>query len=136
MMDLYGTQMKWNLGWRGGVIEIKDYGYMRGKQLEFQNNEAYYTAGVIFINTFGWMDLYESEFLNNKARENSAIEVLEGSRSKNITMYDCYFEKNTALRNTISLSHSNVFINNSRIIRNSATYLTKHLFIGFSNVYI
>jgi predicted outer membrane repeat protein len=82
------------------------------------------------------MDLLECEFLNNKAIENSAIEVLEGSRSKNITIYDCYFEKNTALRNTISLSHSNVFINNSRIIRNSATFLTKHLFIGFSNVYI
>ena len=82
------------------------------------------------------MDLFESNFLNNKAVENSAIEVLEGTRSTNITIYDCYFEKNTALRNTISLSHSNVFINNSRIFRNSALFLTKHLFIGFSNVYI
>ncbi len=135
-MDMYATKMRWNIAWRGGTIEIKDGGYMKGKQMMFEKNEAYYTAGVIFINTFAWMDLIESEFLYNKAIENSAIEVFEGSRSNNITIYDCFFEKNTALRNTISLSHSNVFINNSRIFRNSATFLTKHLFIGFSNVYI
>jgi hypothetical protein len=37
-MDLFATRMYWNIAWRGGAIEIKDGGFMRGNKLDFQNN--------------------------------------------------------------------------------------------------
>ena len=135
-MDLYATKFYWNQAWRGAAIELRDYGYLKSDRVTFDKNEAYYSGGSIYVSTFSWMDLHENHFTNNYAPSNSAIEVILGSKEYNSTLYDCLFQNNKAIRNTISLRESSVVLNRSRLYYNEATYLTKHLFIGFSNVYI
>jgi predicted outer membrane repeat protein len=131
MLELY-----WNQAWRGAAIELRDYAYLKSDRVTFDKNEAYYSGGSIYVSTFSWMTLHENRFTNNYAPSNSAIEVILGSKEYNSTLYDCLFQNNKAIRNTISLRESNVVLNRSRLYYNEAKYLTKHLFIGFSNVYI
>lgn len=48
------------------------------------------------------------------------MEVLQSSRTKNITCYDCMLQRNTAVKNTVSLMYANVAFNNSQFYRNRA----------------
>jgi hypothetical protein len=93
---------------------------MKSRRVKFDRNQAYYSAGAIYVNTFSSMDISETEFTNNEAPENSAIEVLESAKDKNITIDDCLFERNKAIKNTICIRDANVAINRTIIQRNSA----------------
>jgi hypothetical protein len=75
-LELYDTTLQDNLAWRGGVIELKDYSYLKGHLVKIRRNTAYLSAGAIFVNTFSYLDLTQSEFSQNYAPENSAVEVL------------------------------------------------------------
>jgi hypothetical protein len=88
---------------------------MKTRRVRLDRNLAYYSAGAIYVNTFSYMDLTETEFTNNQAPENSAIEVLESAKDKNITIDDCLFEKNVAIKNTICIRDANVAINRTVI---------------------
>jgi hypothetical protein len=88
---------------------------MKTRRVRFDRNLAYFTAGAIYVNTFSYMEIRENEFTSNQAPENSAIEVLQGAKNKNITIEDCLFEKNIALKNTICIRDSNVAINKTTI---------------------
>jgi hypothetical protein len=88
---------------------------MKNWKVKYDRNVAYFSAGAVYLNTFSNMELYETEFTNNQAPENSAIEVLQSSRSKNLTIEDCLFEKNIAVKNTISLRDANAAINKTII---------------------
>jgi predicted outer membrane repeat protein len=37
-MDLYSTKFFWNQAWRGGVIELRDYAYMKTNRVTFDKN--------------------------------------------------------------------------------------------------
>jgi hypothetical protein len=112
-MDIFNSVFRLNSAWRGAAIELRDGSFMRARKLTFDRNQAFYSAGAIYLSSFSSMNVLESSFTLNKAPLNSAIEVLQGARDRNITIDDCLFEKNAAIRNTISLRDANVAINNS-----------------------
>lgn len=82
------------------------------------------------------MDVKSSEFTENRANQSSAIEVIQSHRYYNVTIYDCIFESNTALSNTITLVYSNTVVNASEFKTNIAQYKSKNIFAGFSYLYV
>jgi len=97
---------------------------------------AFFSAGAINVQSYSYLDLSESHIKQNSAPENSAVEVLQSSMTKNLTFTNVNFESNKAIKNTVSLMYANAVFNNSVFYKNKATYQTKNLFVGYSQVVI
>lgn len=86
--------------------------------------------------TESYFDAISCEFSENYANDTSTIDVLGSSITNNITITGCSFEKNQALKNTISLMRANVVIDSGFFSGNKAETRSKNLFIGFSTVLV
>lgn len=91
---------------------------------------------MLYITTNSFFDAVSCEFTYNYANQTSTIEVLRSSTLQNNTIKTCNFDRNTAVKNTLSLMYSKVVIENSYFTYNQASERTKNIFVGFSDVVV
>ena len=90
----------------------------------------------MFIQSGSYMTCNSCQFLKNYANRSSVISSLESSSDFNISLIYCNFESNSALMNSLSFEHSNVYIKYSEFTLNMAVERSKNIFCAFSNVYV
>lgn len=123
-----------NMASIGGVIIMKSFSYLLGKQVQFSENTAYELAGVLQVTTDSYFDIDSSSFEKNYAKETSTIDILGSSKVFNNTIRSTYFEDNTAVKKTMSIMISNIIISRVQFVNNQASQKTKVMFVGFSQI--
>lgn len=66
-VELWYTTFDLNMAWRGGVIELRETSFLKGYQVTFTRNQAFYSAGAIYLSSLSYMQLSSSTFTLNTA---------------------------------------------------------------------
>eukprot|EP00347_Sterkiella_histriomuscorum_P008702 403344080 len=135
-INIQKSQFFDNYASKGGVIFMSTDSELVITGSKFYQNQAYKDAGVIYLETGSFGTITDSEFYQNSAYENSVLQILEGSKLKNITLDYCSIYQNSAQRNTISVIEGDLTIKDSNFNKNQAYEKTKNIFAGFSNLFI
>ncbi|MDF7800668.1 CSLREA domain-containing protein [Pontiellaceae bacterium B1224] len=125
-LELNDCTLKYNEAYGGGGLAINSAGYARVTDTRFKSNTA--VLGGALIN-YGELKLAESRLSRNTATLSGGALY---SGYGNVTIYDSFFAKNTALSEGALFAQSTtVSITNNTFSRNSAT--NENAAIGISN---
>jgi len=102
----------------GGVIHIEKEGYLSSDGNIFTRNQAFKQGGVLLVQTDSYFDSHNDHFISNRANESSAIEVQSSLSNYTSSIYNCEFQFNSAITNTLTLLNTHMSIRDSYFDRN------------------
>ncbi|CDW82324.1 UNKNOWN [Stylonychia lemnae] len=135
-VSLTQSQFIGNLAQTAGAIYAVSNSNISISNCKFVQNQATKSAGAIYVTTQSIINIIGSSFKQNKAEENSALEILSTFIKENVTIQNCDFHDNYALKNTISMIYANAVFKDLTFKNNYAKYRSKNLLLGFVNITI
>ncbi|CDW84862.1 UNKNOWN [Stylonychia lemnae] len=130
------SQISNNMANVGGVFYVVQYSNVSLQNCKIQQNYAKTSAGVLYLSTLSNIQIRASDISQNNAPENSVLEILNSNTNLNVTIINSFINDNFALRNTISLTQTNIYIEKTQFKNNIAFQRSKNIICAFSNITI